>query len=60
MSGDPIPQTPGQTTSEFRLTSLAIIAGVILILFGHSQEGALLLSAAVAGYSVSRGLAKKG
>ncbi len=49
----------GSKTSEFKVTALAIIGGVVLILAGHPHEGSSLLSAAVLGYTVSRGLAKK-
>lgn len=49
----------GAKTSEFKVAALAIVGGVVLILAGHAQEGSALLSAAVLGYTVSRGLAKK-
>jgi len=56
---------PGINTSEFKLSMLAISAGVVLIALGlwrHDEavtsQGQELIKWAVAGYAVSRGISK--
>lgn len=48
----------GRSTSEFWLSLAALAAGVVLILAGKEEIGATLVSVAVGGYALSRGIAK--
>lgn len=52
---------PGETTTEFALTALGAVAATVLACFGKIDGTAALaaITAAVTGYSVSRGLAKR-
>jgi hypothetical protein len=52
--------TKGWKTSEFLFALAMLVAGVYLIQIDRETEGSILLSAAVAGYTISRGLAKSG
>ena len=49
---------PGWKTSEFYLSIVAIIGGVVLISLDRTQEGAALIAFATGLYSLSRGWAK--
>jgi hypothetical protein len=52
---------PGQTTTEFAMTVVGALAAVVLACFGKIDGNIALaaITAAVTGYSVSRGLAKR-
>lgn len=50
----------GVKTSEFWVTMLLMIGGVVLIALGKDSLGAALMGASGTGYTLSRGHAKKG
>ena len=61
-STGPLPKfAPGETTTEFWLTVVGIVAAVVLACFGKITGAEALAASTVAGtgYSVSRGLAKR-
>lgn len=53
--------SPGEQTTEFWLTGLGVLAATVLAAVGKLDGTAALaaITAAVTGYSVSRGLAKR-
>lgn len=59
---------PGTTTSEFKLTVLAILTGLVLVGLGASQpehaalldHGLQLIQWSTVGYGISRGISKVG
>lgn len=52
--------TPGMFTSEFWMSLvLAVIGALLLIFTEHTEIAATLISVAVGGYQISRGLAKR-
>ena len=57
------PPRPGWLTSEFKMSLLATSAGLAMLFFGDHdarQLGMILVSTAVGGYTISRGMAKRG
>jgi len=44
---------------EFLLSLVGIFIGTFLILLGKTEQGSIVVSSAVAGYAVSRGIAKR-
>lgn len=49
---------PGILTTEFWLTIAALVAGVALVIAGHSEIGGAIIATAIPGYALSRGRAK--
>lgn len=50
---------PGYLTTEFWLTIAALVAGVVLVVVGSEDMGKWIISTAIPGYAISRGVAKK-
>jgi len=50
---------PGYLTTEFWLTIAALAAGVVLVVVGSEDMGKWIISTAIPGYAISRGVAKK-
>jgi len=63
----PAPETPQADTPskppwlerEFLLALVAMFLGIILVIVGQSEAGSVIISSAVGGYAVSRGIAKR-
>lgn len=58
---------PGASTSEYKMSALLVIAGLVMVALGEwadkpdlSKQGGDLVAIVGAGYAVSRGLAKAG
>ena len=49
---------PGPETSEWLITVIGIVAGVVLIICGHEEIGGAILATVIPGYALSRGRAK--
>jgi len=50
---------PGWRTTEFWMSLLTSILGVVTLFGGHATAGSILATGATVAYSVSRGLAKQ-
>lgn len=51
---------PGWQTTEFWLSVLGLVFGFVLVLAGNAETGKWLIGLSVAGYGLSRGIAKAG
>lgn len=50
----------GTLTTAFWLTLAGIVAGVALVIAGHTEVGGGILAVVIPGYALSRGRAKGG